>query len=92
MGIMDKLLKKQLKKELVNKQKELDVQMQELYEEAVEDCMKKYKLVKHIKGSGFFKKYEVLMYGVPLRRFFMRSSAISYIDRQSRKMAVRHLG
>lgn len=90
---MDKVLKKQLKKELVNKQKELDVQMQELYEEAVEDCMKKYKLVKHIKGSGFFRKYEVLnMYGESLGRFFMESSAISFIDRQSRKMAVRNLG
>ena len=89
---MDKAHKKAIKKSLANKQKELDVQMQELYEEAVEDCMKKYKLVKHIKGSGFFKKYEVLMDGVPLRRFFMRSSAISYMDRESRKMVVRHLG
>lgn len=91
---MDKVFKKQLKKELVNKQKELDVQMQELYEESVEDCMKKYyKLVKHIKGSGFFRKYEVLnRYGESLGRFFMESSAISYMDRESRKMVVRHLG
>lgn len=90
---MDKAHKKAIKKSLANKQKELDVQMQELYEEAVEDCMKKYKLVKHIKGSGFFKKYEVLnMYGESLGRFFMESSAIYFIDRQSRKGVVRQLG